>query len=49
MKIVEYVPINWGIVRAPANWFIVLLMVMIGMIAIHVIIDYVVSLQTLES
>lgn len=38
MTITEYIPVNWGIIRAPVNWFIVLLMVIIAGFVIDILV-----------
>lgn len=40
MEVVKYVPLNWGIIKHPANWVIVLLMVIIAGFALDQAIRY---------
>jgi len=33
----DWVPINWGLVKNPLNWVIILLMILIAALALHVV------------
>lgn len=36
----DWVPINWGLIKNPANWIIILLMVLIATFAISLGVDF---------
>jgi hypothetical protein len=39
-EILDAVPINWGILKVPENWFVVILMLMIASFLVHVGLEY---------
>lgn len=41
MEVTKYIPINWRLIKHPANWAIVFLMVVIAGFAIELIYNYI--------